>query len=182
MLKNKMQKALCEQINAEIYSSYLYLAMSAYFESVNLKGFASWMRIQAEEELVHVVKFFDFIHSRNGRVSLDGVAGPPSEWESPRAAFEAAYKHETEITERIHKLVDLALEHSDHPTHQMLQWFVAEQVEEETNADDIVQKLKLVGHEGYGLFMLDRELATRVFTMPAGAGVNLGGPVGAAGA
>jgi ferritin len=177
MLKNKMQKALCEQINAEIYSSYLYFSMSAYFESLNLKGFAHWMTIQAQEELVHVVKFFDYVHSRNGRVTLDAVAGPPSEWESPRAAFEAAYQHETTITERIHKLVDLALEHSDHPTHQMLQWFVAEQVEEEANADEIVQKLKLVGNEGYGVFMLDRELATRVFTMPAG--MTIGGAAGA---
>jgi ferritin len=154
--------------------------MSAYFESCNLKGFARWMKIQAEEELVHSLKLFDFIHSRNGRVSLDTVAAPPTEWDSPLGAFEAAYEHETEITERIHKLVDLALEHSDHPTHQMLQWFVAEQVEEEANADDIVQKLKLVGKEGYGLFMLDRELATRMFTLPTGAGVDLGTAAGAA--
>jgi len=170
MMKEKIQDALCEQINAEIYSSYLYLSMSAHFESANLKGLAHFMRIQAQEELVHVVKFFDFIHSRQGCVTLKPVEGPPTEWASPLDAFEAAYRHEGVITERIHKLVDLCLKHSDHATNQFLQWFVSEQVEEEANADDVVQKLKLMGKDGQGLFLIDRELATRVFTPPPGFG------------
>jgi ferritin len=177
MLKEKMQDAISEQINAEIYSSYLYLSMSGYFASLNLDGFANWMRIQAQEELVHATMFFDFVHDRGGRMTPKPIAAPPKDWDSPLAAFEQALRHEGEVTERINKLVDLARELSDHATHQRLQWFVGEQVEEEKNAEAVVQKLKLVGKDGSGLFMVDRELATRVFTMPAAAG----GPGAAAG-
>lgn len=168
-MKQKMQDALSEQINFEIYSSYIYLAMSGYFQSISLPGFANWMRIQAQEELLHAAKFFDYVHERGGRVTLKPVAGPQKDWDSPLAAFEHALHHEGEVTERINKLVDLARELSDHASHNMLQWFVDEQVEEEANADAIVQKLKLIGKDGPGLFMVDRELATRVFTPPADA-------------
>lgn len=170
MLKETVEKALNDQINAELYSSYIYLAMSAYFESIDLKGFANWMRVQAQEELVHVAKFFDFVNERSGKVTLQPVEGPPSEWASPLDAFEGAYKHECYITERINKLVDLARDESDHATYNFLQWFVGEQVEEEASADEIVQQLKLVGGQGHGLFMIDRELAQRTFVIPpAGA-------------
>jgi ferritin len=156
-----MQNALCEQINAELYSAYLYLSMVSYFDSLNLQGASHWMRIQVQEELSHVVKLFDYVHERGGRVTLTPIAGPPTDWDSPLAAFEHAYRHECEVTARINKLVDLSLELSDHASNNMLQWFVAEQVEEEASVDEIVQQLKLVGGEGHGLFMVDRELAGR---------------------
>ena len=169
MLKEKMEEALNNHINAELYSSYLYLSMAAYFESKNLKGFANWMRVQAEEEDFHGMKFFDYIGERGGRIKLAAIEAPPAEWESPLAAFEAVFAHECHVSELINKLVDLSNELSDHATNNFLQWFVAEQVEEEAAADDIVQQLKLVGDQAHGLFMIDRELSSRVFTPPADA-------------
>jgi ferritin len=168
MIKKKVQDALNEQIKWELYSAYLYLSMAAYFESINLSGFANWMKVQAQEEAVHAIKFFDFVNGRGGRVILAAVEAPPSEWDSALATFEAVYEHERIVTGRINDLVDLAVAESDHATNQMLQWFVTEQVEEEASADEVVQKLKLVGKEGGGLFMLDEELGQRVFTPPAG--------------
>jgi ferritin len=167
MLKEKVQSALTEQLNWELYSSYLYLSMSAYFLSINLAGFANWMRVQTQEELVHAMKFYDFINERGGRVMLQGVEAPPTEWSSPLDVFENAYKHEQKVTERINDLVNLALGEGDHATNIFLQWFVTEQVEEEASADEVVQKLKLVGDAGDGLFLLDREMGQRVFTPPA---------------
>jgi ferritin len=168
MLSEKMRDALNTQCNAEFYSSYLYLSMSAYFHSINLRGFANWMRVQAQEELVHAIKFYDCVNGRGGRTTLRAVEGPPSEWKSPLAIFEHAYEHERMVSGRINNLVNLALEEHDHAATTFLQWFVNEQVEEEDSANDVVQKLKLVG-DGGGLFMLDRELAQRVFTPPAQA-------------
>jgi len=170
MLSEKLQNALNDQINAELYSSYLYLSMSAYFQSINLGGFANWMRIQAQEELVHVMKFYDFINERGSRVALETVEGPPTEWKSPLAAFEHAYGHEQMVTGRINDLVNMAIDERDHATNGFLQWFVTEQVEEEATASGVVEKLKLVGDGGGGLFMLDRELGQRVFTPPADLG------------
>jgi len=167
MIKEKMQEALNQQVNAELYSSYLYLSMAAYFESINLKGFASWMRVQTQEELVHAMKFYDFIIERGGKVLLSSIEGPPTEWVSPLAIFEHAYEHEQKVTGLINKLVDLSAAEQDHATSNFLQWFVAEQVEEEASADEVVQKIKLMGDASGGLFMLDRELAQRVFTPPA---------------
>lgn len=170
MLNEKMVKALNDQINAEFYSSYLYLSMAAHFESLNLKGFANWMRVQAQEEDFHAKKFVAFVHDRSAKVKLQAIKAPPHEWDSPLAVFEAVYKHECHVTELINKLVDLSLKLSDHATNNFLQWFIGEQVEEEASADAIIQQLKLVGNDGHGLFMIDRELATRVFTPPAAAG------------
>jgi ferritin len=166
MLSKKMENALNKQLNAELYSSYLYLSMSAYFESLDLGGFANWMRVQAQEELTHAMKFFDFISERDGRVLLQPVKGPPAEWDSPRAAFEDTYRHEQSVTGMINKLVDLAIQGSDHATHNFLQWFVSEQVEEESSVNEVVQKLKLVGDDATGLFLIDRELAQRVAATP----------------
>ena len=166
MLKERIQEALNEQLNAELYSSYLYLSMSAYFETVDLPGFASWMRVQAMEELTHAMKFYKFINERGGRVLLKEIKAPPVEWDSPIAAFRQAYEHEQYVTSLINKLVDLAMEEKDHATYNFLQWFVNEQVEEEDSANSVVQKLKLVGERGGGLFMLDKELGQRVFTPP----------------
>lgn len=169
MLSKTLNKKINAQINAEIYSSYLYYAMSAYLEDKDLPGFANWMHVQALEELVHADKLFKFVNERGGRVVLQAVEAPPSTWDSPLAAFEAALGHEQKISGLINGLVDLALKEKDHMTYNFLQWFVAEQVEEEANAGLNVKKLKLVGADkgGSGLFLLDRELATRVFVPPA---------------
>ncbi len=167
MLKQPIQKALNEQIQAELYSSYLYYAMSAYLESKGLPGAAGWMRVQAMEELTHADKLFKYINDRGGRVQLAQIGAPGAEWPSPAAAFEAAYNHEVSITERINKLVDISREHSDHNTYNFLQWFVAEQVEEEATASEVIDKFRLADTGGGGgMFMLDRELATRAFVMP----------------
>ncbi len=167
MISEKMRKAINDQINAEIHSAYLYLSMVSYFKSLNLDGFAQWMTVQTQEEISHAMKFFNFVDERGGRALLQPIAGPDVEWESPLAAFEAAYKHEQYITGRIDNLVQLARQEKDTASEIMLQWFVTEQVEEEANADGIVQKLKMMAGAPGGIFMLDRELAARVFTPPA---------------
>lgn len=167
MIKDKIQGAINKQINAELYSSYLYLSMSSYFESINLKGCANWMRVQTQEELVHVMKFYDHLIERGGKVILSAIESPPTEWTSPLAVFEHAYQHEQKVTGLINDLVDLAVAEKDHASNNFLQWFVSEQVEEEASADEVVQKIKLMGDAPGGLFIIDRELAQRVFTPPA---------------
>lgn len=167
MINKKMEAALNKQINAELYSAYLYLAMNSYFNSLSLQGFANWMRIQALEEMTHADKFYKYVTERGGRVTLEAIDKPPAAWKSPLAVFEQVYRHEQKVTSLIHSLVDLAIKEKDHATNTMLQWFVNEQVEEEANADALVQQLKMIGDNGYGLLMLDRELAARVFTPPA---------------
>lgn len=166
MLKDKIMEALNEQINAELYSAYLYLSMSAYFESVDLAGHANWTRCQAQEELVHAMKIYDHVNERNGRVNLKPIAGPPVEWDSPTGVFQNVYDHEVHVTDLINKLVDLSLQENDHTTTTFLQWFINEQVEEEASANEVLQKLKRVGNDGAGIFMLDQELAGRVFIPP----------------
>jgi ferritin len=166
MLKKNVQDAINDQINAELYSAYLYYSMVAYFESISLKGFSHWMRVQALEEMTHVQKFFSYINDRGGRVLLTPIEAPPTEWDSPLAIFEATYAHEVQVTALINKLMDLAVAESDHATCHFLQWFVGEQVEEEASADDIVQKLKLVSKSEGGLFLLDQEMDKRVFVPP----------------
>lgn len=166
MINKKMEAALNKQINAELYSAYLYLSMNSYFQSVNLRGFANWMRVQALEEMTHADKFYKFVVDRGGRVLLDAIDKPPIKWASPLAVFEEVYRHEQKVTSLIHSLVDLAIREKEHATNTMLQWFVNEQVEEEANADTLVQQLKLIGDNGYGILMLDRELAQRVFIPP----------------
>jgi ferritin len=170
MLNENVQEALNDQINAEIFSSYLYLSMQAYFESLSLKGFSNWMRVQVQEELVHAMKFYDFICERSGRAKLAAIEAPQFEWKSPADAFAAAYKHEQYITSRINELVNLALKEKDYATQTMLQWFVTEQVEEEANSSQIAGELKLIGDDKRALLMIDRELATRVFIPPPAPG------------
>jgi len=161
MLTEKMQKALNGQLNAELYSSYLYLSMNAYFKSVNLDGFANWMHYQAQEELEHSMKFYDFIIQRGAKVELMQIEAPPPEWGSPLAVFEATLAHEQKVTGLINDLVDVAHQESDHATNIFLQWFVSEQVEEEENVGGVLEQLKLMGDVQGGLFMMDRELAKR---------------------
>jgi ferritin len=161
MIAKKTQDALNSQINEELYSSYLYLSMVAYFESINLPGFASWMRVQTGEEKTHAMKMYDFIIERGGRVTLEAIAKPTAEWKSPLAAFEAAYKHEQKITGLINDLVETAAKEKDHATGIFLQWFVTEQVEEEKNASEIVNKLQLLKDSAGSMYMLDKELGKR---------------------
>jgi ferritin len=161
MLSEKMQEALNAQLNAELYSSYLYLAMAAYFEASNLPGFGRWMKVQGREEMAHGMKFYEHINDRRGRVALRAVEAPPLEWKSPLAAFEDAYKHEQKVTGLIANLVKVAASENDVAAGIFLQWFVTEQVEEEKSADEVVQKLKRIGDSPQGLLLLDRELGQR---------------------
>jgi len=161
MISEKMEKALNEQINEELYSAYLYLAMSAWFESQNLPGFASWMKVQMREENAHAMKFFAFIHERRGRTVLKAIKEPGKEWKSPLAAFEAALQHEQHITGCIDNLMNLAGAEKDHATAGLLQWFVKEQVEEEASADRVVQMLKMAANAPGALLMLDHAMGER---------------------
>ena len=167
MFSKQMENALNDQINAEMYSAYLYLAMSAYFQSTNLSGFANWMKIQAQEEMVHAMKFYDYINERGGRVALQDIEAPPKDWDSPLDVFDATLLHEQKVTSLINTLVDIAMEERDHATNIFLQWFVSEQVEEEDAANEMLQKIKLMGDAPGGMFMLDNEMGQRVFTSPA---------------
>jgi ferritin len=161
MLSKKIENAINKQINAELWSAYLYLSMSAYFESINLGGFANWMRVQAQEEVGHAMKFYHHVIERRGRVTVTAIAAPNVTWKSPLNAFEDAFKHELKVTGLINDIANIAVSEKDHATENMLQWFVDEQVEEESSADAIVQKLKMIGSNTGGLYMLDRELAQR---------------------
>ena len=161
MLEDPLEDALNEQINAELYSEYVYLSMAAYYEDEGLPGFASWMRAQADEEHAHAMRIYDYVIERDGRVTLEGIDDPPTEWEGPTDAFRTAYEHEVEISGMIDDLVALAREEDDNATENMLQWFVAEQVEEEATAQEVLDKLRLVGDDGTGLLMVDAELGQR---------------------
>ena len=154
MVSEKMEKALNGQLNAEVYSGYLYLSMAAYFEDEDLAGFANWMRVQAEEELEHGMKFYDYIIRRGASVTL-------SEWDSPVAAFEHVLEHEKMVSGLINDLVDLAIEEKDHATNNFLQWFVEEQVEEEENAMELVAKIKFADGDNRLMYELNKELGGR---------------------
>jgi ferritin len=167
MIDKRMEDAINEQINWELYSAYLYFSMAAYFDSVNLKGFSSWMRVQAMEEQTHVKRFYDFLTSRGGRVLFSDIKAPETEWKSPLDAFEETLRHEQIVTGRINDLVDLSLELKDHATNSFLRWFVDEQVEEEESVDEVIQSLRLNENNPGGLFMIDKELAARTFVPPA---------------
>jgi ferritin len=148
-------------VNAELYSAYLYLAMAAYFEGITLGGFASWMKVQAQEETAHAMKIFGYIFERDGQVTLSAIEKPTGEWPSPMEAFRAAYSHEQKVSGMIHNLVDIARAEKDHATENFLSWFVAEQVEEEASAQEVVQKLELIKDSPHGLFMLDAKMGER---------------------
>jgi ferritin len=166
MLKPKIESAINEQINAEIYSAYLYYAMAAYFEEQSLTGFSHWLRVQALEELTHVQKFFGYVFERGGHVQFKEVEAPTGGWDTPLAVFQNVYEHEVEVTAKVNALLDLAIAESDHATSNFLQWFVSEQVEEEATADQVVQRLKLVEKTEGGLFLLDQEMDKRTFVLP----------------
>ena len=161
ILSKKLENAINKQINAELWSAYLYLSMSAYFESINLGGFATWMRVQAQEEVSHAMKFYNHIIERRGRVLVSAIAAVPTSWKSPLHAFDEAFKHEQKVTAMIENLANIAAAEKDYAATSMLKWFHDEQVEEELQTDTIVQKLKMVEKSTGGLFMLDRELGKR---------------------
>lgn len=167
MISKKLEKAINEQINREIFSEYLYISMQAWFAHQTLDGFANWMDAQGKEERFHAMKFFNYLLERGGKVELKPIAGPTVDFDNPLNAFQMAYEHEQYVTKSINELMDLAVKENDHATKSFLQWFVDEQVEEEAAADKIVNMLKMVGDNGYGIMMLDRELGQRVYTAPA---------------
>lgn len=161
MINKKIEEAINSQINAEMFSAYLYKSMSAYFSDINLNGMAAWMNVQAQEEMTHALKFYDYVIERGGRVRLMAIEEPAFDWGSPIEVFKASYEHEQYITGRINDLADLAIKEKDHATGIMLQWFVTEQVEEEANVSEIVSKMEMIGDAKHGLYMLDKELGGR---------------------
>ena len=161
MINKSMQDAINDQINKELYSSYLYLSMAAYLEDRNLSGFAHWMRVQETEEREHAMKFYDFIVERGGRVMLKAIEAPKTEWKSTLELAEEVAAHEAVVTASIHALYELALKEKDYSAQIMLQWFITEQVEEERNAAEIVSNLKLIEDRGTAVLMLDHRLAKR---------------------
>jgi ferritin len=163
MLKEKMEKALNDQINEELFSAYLYQSMSAFCESKNMEGFSNWTAIQAKEEMTHAMKLYKFVLERGGEIVLQSIKAPKVKWESVEKMVEEILEHEQHITQCIDNLIEVAREERDNSAQNMLQWFVDEQVEEEANVDAILQKLKLIDGNGAGLFMLDNELKQRVF-------------------
>ena len=160
-MNKSIEKAFNEQINAEIFSAYLYLSMAAYFDSKSLQGMSLWMKYQAQEEMTHAMKFYDFIFDRGGKVDLKEIKKPQSSWESPLNVFEEALLHEKKVTSLINDLVALSDKEKDYASKAFLQWFVTEQVEEEASASEIVDKLKLINDHPSSLFILDKELALR---------------------
>ncbi len=160
-MNKTIEEALNKQINAELFSSYLYLSMASYFETINLTGFSKWMKLQAEEELTHAMKFFDYVNNRGGKVILDQIDKPETEFSSPLNVFKKIYEHEQLVTEKINNLYKLSLDYSDYAFQSFLKWFIDEQVEEESSVSDIIEKIKLAGESGPGLFMVDQELSKR---------------------
>lgn len=166
MITKRTSEAINKQINAELYSSYLYLSMSAYATNVGLKGMAHWLFVQAQEEATHAMRFYNYLNDQGVHVALEAIKQPPVKFKSALDVFEAVLKHEKHVTALIHGLVDIAAKDKDPATGVMLQWFVTEQVEEEANATEIIGKLKLAGNNGGGLFMIDKDLAARMFVPP----------------
>ena len=158
MFSKEIQSALNEQINSEFLAWYTYLAMSSYFKSISLNGFARWIGKQAQREMTHAMKIYEFLHERDATVGFSSIHEPPSNWRSPLDAISEAYRREQEASGRINNLVDLAMRNRAHATNTFLQWFVNEQVEEEARLRAIAKKLELVGDDRYGLFLIDRDM------------------------
>ena len=167
MINRNVEKALNSQLNKEFYSSYLYLQMASYFSEKNLDGFANWMKVQAQEEHFHAMKFFDYIISRGGKVELETIEKPESEYESILDVFEKTLNHEVYVTSQINEVYQVAENEKDRATLSFLKWFIDEQVEEESTAENIIANIKLVGCSSDAIFMMDREMANRVFTQPS---------------
>lgn len=173
MQNEKMIQGLNAQVNKELYSAYFYLAMQAYFSSINLDGFAHFFRVQIQEERDHALGFFNYLNKVGGKATFEAIEKPQSEFSSPQEVFELTLKHEQFITQSIYSLMDIAREVKDHTTDIFLQWYITEQVEEEENMTRILNKLKLIHGEGAGLFMIDSELAQRLYVPAVIPGVNI---------
>jgi ferritin len=167
MISKKMANALNKQVNAELYSAYLYMSMSSAAADMGLKGAANWFFTQTQEELTHALKQYKYIQSQGARALMAPIEGPPTEFKSLQAMFDATLKHEQHVTALINKLADLADAEKDHATANFLQWFVNEQVEEEESVQEVLNEIKLAGKSGGPLLMLDRQLGARTFTPPA---------------
>jgi ferritin len=161
MLSKPMQKALNDQIKYELYSSYLYLAMSAYSESQNYSGFAKWLKVQSEEENGHAMKLYRYVHERSGIVTLQALDQPPADFKNQLELFKKVQEHEQKVTRLITKLYELAVKENDYPTQFLLQWFINEQIEEEKNVADILEQMKRLGDVPISIMMLDRQLGMR---------------------
>lgn len=166
MISKKMAKAVNEQLNFELYSSYIYASMGSWFKAQNLNGFANWMNIQVQEELAHASRFYDFLHDCGADVVLEAIPKPKASWKNPEDVFAHTLEHEGMVTSRINKLIDLALSEKDHATNARLQWFITEQIEEEANVLGILQQVKLIKGSPDALLMLDREFAQRAYNPP----------------
>ena len=164
MLNKKIEEELNGQVNAEWYSAYLYMSMSAHSQHEGLKGFANWFMVQYQEEMSHAMKIYDYVNDHGEKVMLKAIDKPPAEFKTPLDMFEKTLAHEKTVTKSINDLVSLAISEKDYATQIFLQWFVTEQIEEEGNDNDIIGRLRLIGDNGNGLLMLDRELGARVFS------------------
>ena len=165
MISEKMEKAFNDQINKELYSEYLYLSMQAYFERLNLKGFVNWFTVQVQEEHAHAMGMYDYVHERGGKVELEAIEKPETDWETPLACFEQVLAHEEFVTSRINALMDVAEEVKDRAL-SFLDWYLKEQVEEEASVGGVLATLKLIGNDPNALLLLDKDLATRTFVAP----------------
>lgn len=167
MLNKKIEKMINEQMSFEIYSGYIYLAMGAYMDSLDLPGFANWMKVQWQEEFFHAQKMYNYLVERGGKPSFGAIPEPPKTWKSVKAAFEHALEHEQIVTGRINDIMTAAIKENDYATRSFINWYVDEQVEEEANVEAVIKKLTLMKEAPHGVYMLDKELAARVFTPPA---------------
>jgi ferritin len=170
MLSEKMQDAINKQINAELFSAYLYLSMSAWLADNGMPGGANWMKVQAMEEFTHADKFFNYVLERGGKIELEAIEAPQTSWDSPKDVYNGVLEHERKVTALINNLMDTAAEQRDHAAKIFLQWFIEEQVEEEASAQEIIDKVKLTASNPGAMFMVDKELGSRVFTPPASEG------------
>ena len=166
MINERMNAALNEQVNAELYSAYLYLSMQAYFQKMNLKGFVNWMNVQVQEEMAHARGLYDYIQERGGEIVLEAIAKPDLKWNSPLQVFEDVLKHEQLVTSKINNLADIADETKDRAAGLFLQWYIKEQVEEEASVSDVLDTLRMIKDDKHALLLLDRELAARTFNPP----------------
>ncbi len=160
-MNSKVEKAISRQINAELYSSYMYLSMAAWLDGKGLTGFANWMKLQAKEEVEHAMKFYHYIYERGGEVEMEAIAKPPVSFKSPLSIAEETLKHEKKVTGLINDLYELALKEKDYASQSFLTWYIDEQVEEEASAMELIDKIKLAGDKGHGMYLLDKELSAR---------------------
>ncbi len=170
MINKKMEKMINDQMSFEIYSGYIYLAMGAYMDSLDLPGFANWMKVQWQEEFFHAQKMYAYLVERGGRPTFGAIPEPPKTWKSVKAAFEHALEHERIVTGRINDIMTAAIKENDHATRSFINWYVDEQVEEESNVETIIKRLNMIKESGEGMFMMDKELAARVFVPPVAQG------------